>query len=343
MIRPHRPTFRLWTALAIGALIVLPGCNGLQGRSGRVTGTTVGSGPQIVSPVQRQHLDDARNALDDQEYELALALFRDVLAENPTVTDAYIGIGDVHMATEDFEKAEPAFRRAARLEPRNYLAQFRHGTSLQMLERFVEAIRAYLRALEVDPDSSDANLSVATCYLRLEQPGNAQSYAERAVQLEPDNGAARVNLGAVYEQVGENAKAIDEYVTALELLDNTPPVMLNLINVLAREKRYQEAVNTALTLIRIDPTANAYERLGWAYFRLGRYDKSIQAYRDATDLDPTHWPSHNGIGVNALNAFLLSNRQDMGAKEEAGRSFRKSLQINRDQDRVIQIMLNYGL
>jgi tetratricopeptide (TPR) repeat protein len=333
---------RLGAGLLLTVTIFTAGCSSIPGRSGS-SGSTIGSGQAVLSPVQVQNLADGQSALADGEYDSALAMFRDVLAENPTVTAAYVGIGDVHMAKEEFVKAEPAYRRAARLEPRNFFAQYGHGLSLQMLERFIEAIRAYLRALEVDPESGDTNLNIATCYLQIKQPTNAKQYAERAVALEPDNGAARVNLGAVYEQTGENSRAIDEYVTALELLDNTPPVMINLINVLAREKRYQEAVNTALTLIRIEPSANAYERLGWAYFRLNRYDKSIEAYRNATDMDPTHWPSYNGIGVNALNTYLLSNKKDIAAKEEAGRSFRKSLQLNNQQDRVIQIVLNYSL
>lgn len=326
----------------IGVSLAMTGCSIFPGRTDPRDPTTV-AGREVVTSLQQQTLRDGQTALADGEYDTALALFRDVLADNPTVQDAYLGVGDVYMAREDYTSAEPAYRRAVRLDPRNVLAQFSHGKCLQVLGRYVEAIRAYLRALDLDTDAPEVNLNIATCYLQIDEPNSARPYAEAAVERMPENGAARVNLGAVYERTGENAKAIDEYVIALELLDNTPPVMINLINVLARERRYQEAVNTALTLVRVEPTANAYERLGWAYFRLNRYEKSLEAYTSATELDPKHWPSWNGIGVNALNTYLLSEKSDLSAKRQAGQAFRRSLQINPDQTRVIELVLNYKL
>ena len=50
-----------------------------------------------------------------------------------------------------------------------------------------------------------------------------------------------------------------------------------------------------------------------------------------------------GIGVNALNRWLLSDRQDQASLAEARRAFRRSLQINSDQPRLLTVMSNYGL
>ncbi|HWB18987.1 MAG TPA: tetratricopeptide repeat protein, partial [Phycisphaerales bacterium] len=93
----------------------------------------------------------------------------------------------------------------------------------------------------------------------------------------------------------------------------------------------------------VDPTANAFERLGWCYFRLSYFDKSIDAYRDAVKIDPTHWQSQNGIGVNALNTWLLSKKQDKDALNEAKAAFRKSLQINANQPKLIELMTNFQM
>lgn len=288
-------------------------------------------------------LDQARQTMDAGDYESALEMFREILAKNPTIGTAYVGIGEIHLQQRDYERAEPAFARAARLEPRNFDAQFGHGVALQMLNRFVDAVRAYQRALSIDPDHPRANLSLGTTYLQMDDPRSALFYAERAVELDPQNGGARVNLGAIYEKLGRNDEAISAYLTAMELKDDTAPIMLNLINVLGREKRYQEAVNTAENLVKLEPSANAYERLGWGYFRLGEYEKSINAYRDAVEIDPSHWPSWSGVGVNALNTWLLSERQNTTAFREARDAFRRSLRINPDQQRLITLMSNYGL
>ena len=69
--------------------------------------------------------------------------------------------------------------------------------------------------------------------------------------------------------------------------------------------------------MKVAPSANAYERLGWCYFRLSDYGRSLNAYREAVKIDPNHWQSHNGIGVNAINTWLLSKKRDVAAGDEA--------------------------
>jgi tetratricopeptide (TPR) repeat protein len=322
---------------AIG--VSLAGCSGLRAPD---TGRRAIQ-PSKPTEAEQAQLDVAEQAVDAGNYDHALTIFQDVLAENPTVTTAYLGIGEIYVIKKDYGKAEPAYRRAARLEPRNFDAQFGHGLALQMLKRFVEAVRAYHRALTIAPDDPKANLNLATTYLQLNDAERAVVFAERAVQIDPANGAAQANLGAIYEELGRYAEAVDVYLAALELMGNRTPLMLNLINALAKERRYQEAVNTAEVLTRIDPSPNAFERLGWCHFKLRQYDRSMTAYREAVNLDPGHWPSLNGIGVNALNSWLLSKKRDEQAKQEAGRAFRRSLRVNSDQAKVVELLLQYNI
>ena len=342
----HRRLGRITRAalvgLALTTLIATTGCSIRGGSDESPTPNLVGL--ENNSEATETALADANAAREAGNYEEALLMFRQILAENPTITGAYLGIADVYMDGEDYERAEPVFRRAARLEPRNFDAQYGHGLALQMLGRFVEAIRAYQRALAIDPDSPLANRNIATSLLQINDSTSALQYAQRAVELAPDDGSARVNLGAILEQQGDDEAAIDEYIVAIELIDDdVAPVMMNLINCLAREKRYQEAANTAENLIRIEASANAWERLGWSRFRLQDYEGSTEAYRAAIDLDPSHWPSLNGLGVNALNRWLISDKQDVDARQEATEAFRRSLRQNSDQQRLITLMTNYGL
>lgn len=322
--------------------LALTGC----GKSTRSTSAADAPRPSRMrepTPEQQAKIGEAEAAKDQGNYDAALAMFQEILAENPTITVAYLGIGDIYMDKQEYPKAEPAYARAAKLEPRNFDAQFGHGLALQMLNRFVEAIRAFQRALTINPDSLSANLALATTYLQMDEPKSAVIFAEKSVQLDPANGSARVNLGAAYEKVGRNADAIEQYFTAMELVDDTPPLMMNLINVLSEERRYQEAVNTAENLVKIAPSANAWERLGWCQFRLGEYSKSMNAYREAVKLDDQHWQSWNGIGVNAINIWLLSKKRDTEAGREAREAFRHSLRINPDQPKLVLLMSNNGL
>lgn len=300
----------------------------------------------IVSPepdprAERMAMAEAATAAG--EYEAALALLREILARSPTYTPAYIRIGEIYLATEDYARAEPVYARAARLEPRSYEAQYGHGFSLQMLDRFVEAVKAYHRALTIRPDSVEANFNLATTYLEVDEPKSALIFAEKAVELDPAHGPAHANLGRIYERIGRPGDAVVQYEAAIELMEPTPALLMNFINALSQEKRYVDARNTAEWLIRMAPSADAWERLGWASFRLARYDESIDAYRKAVELDSRSWAALNGIGCNALNTWLLSGRKDADAITEARQAFRRSLRLNPDQPKVVELALRYGL
>lgn len=290
---------------------------------------------------QAERIEVAQQTAEVGDYQEALRLFQSLLSENPTLTTAFIGIGDIHLAQGNYKEAEPAFARAVRLEPENFDAQFGHGRVLQLLNKFAEAVKAYHRALTIRPYDVDSNVNIATSYLQLDEPTLAVPFAEKAVELDPDNGGARINLGAAYERVGRHGDAIMQYELAMELLEPTPPLLLNLINAYIAEKRFQESINTAEILLRVDPSANACERMGFAYFRMGDFPKSLAAYRRGVALDPTHWPSWNGIGVNALNTWLSSDRKDQQAMVEARDAFRNSLRINSDQPKVLAILSKY--
>ena len=54
-------------------------------------------------------LDQADEASATGNYNEALQLFHQVLQQNPSVTEAYIGIGDVYLDQQDYVKAETGF------------------------------------------------------------------------------------------------------------------------------------------------------------------------------------------------------------------------------------------
>ncbi|MBL9121977.1 MAG: tetratricopeptide repeat protein [Phycisphaerae bacterium] len=330
--------------LTAGLVVGLAGCRGTGGRNGEAP-IEASKRPEIVidpTPEQEVALVDANTKTDAGSYDEAIALFNDLLEDNPTLVDAHIGIGRTYEKMGDLEKAEPAYARAATLDIENFDAQFGHARVLSGLQRFTEAIRAFHRALVVRPESIEANAGMADAYLKLNQAQEALTFAEKAVELAKNDGEARVRLAVALERLNRNAEAIKAYEVALELVEPRDGILTSLVNLYSSEKRYVEAINTADELIRIAPSANAYERLGWAHFRMGTYDKSAEAYRKGVELDENHWPSLNGVATNALNRWLQSGRKDEAARQEARAAFQRSLRINQDQPKVVAIMTKYA-
>ena len=300
--------------------------------------------PLEMTVIQEVTVQAAEIAMEYGDYDEAMRLFREVLEDNPVATGAFVGIGDIYLAKKDWGRAEPVFARAAKLEPRSFDAQYGHGVSLQMMKRFVEAIRAYHRALTIEPENVGANLNIATTYLQMGRPKSAVVFAQRAVSVCGEDAPAHITLAATYQLLGRMDDALAEYIAASELMNEpSPQLMRNIIYLLTQEKRYQEIVNTVEQLVRIDPSSGSYEQLGWARFRLGDYTSSSEAYITAVEFDEENWRALNGIGVNALNSWLLSEKKNIDAYEDSRSAFRTSLSLNPDQPKVITIILRYGL
>jgi tetratricopeptide (TPR) repeat protein len=326
--------------------LALPGC---KTRSlGEIRGET--PPPTMLETVssmrptaeQASTMQQAQSKVDRGDYEAALSLFKEVLRENPKLPDAWVGVGDAQAGLKAWQEAELAYGNAVTIDNGNFDAHFGRGKALQVLNRLVDAIRSYHRALLIKPDDFDANLNMATAYLQLDEANSSLTYAERAVKLRPDSGPARINLGVAYERAGRAADAVMQYETAAELMEPTPQLLMNLLNAYAQSKRYREAVNTAGLLVRLAPTANSHERLGWAYFRLGDYPRSLESYRESVRVDPQHWPGWNGVGVNMLNMWLQDDRKDASQIDQARSAFRRSLQINPDQPKVQKLVAAYA-
>jgi tetratricopeptide (TPR) repeat protein len=287
--------------------------------------------------------EQANSAMLGGDYAEAARLFDEILSADAENVPAWIGMGDAYSELGEWDHAEPAFAEACDLEPKSFDAQFGHGLSLQMLNRLVDAVSAYHRALTIDPMSSEASLGVATSYLQLEEPQHALPFARRAVELDENDGRGWISLGAAYEQTGEEDAALDAYLAASERMDSSPELKYNLLHAYARAGRHREVVGMARSVLSDGPSAEAAERMGWAWFRLGEYDKSAEAYRLAVETDPDMWRAWNGLGVNALNRWLLSDRSSDTALAEASESFHTSLQLHRDQTKVAQLVEQYGL
>jgi tetratricopeptide (TPR) repeat protein len=298
--------------------------------------------PVVLPDAEATAAVDRANQLASQGFrEQALAELEKAIAINPRLTTAYMGVGDIHKQDGDYQAAEKSYARAADLEPRNFDAQYNHGLMLQLLSRVSEAVVSYLKALSVRPDDFDANLNVATAYLQLGEASQALPYAERAARLKPDSGAAHVNLGAAYAGLERHDEAVSQYQQAAERMALTPELLLNLADSLGKSGRYAEMASTLDQLVKNKPTAAGYERLGSAQFRMKQYDEALASFRKSLEIDPNHYPALNGVGVCQLNRYIWSEKKDRAALAEAMSSLRKSLQIERRQPKILELVSRY--
>jgi tetratricopeptide (TPR) repeat protein len=293
--------------------------------------------------LQATRADAAKAMIGEGRHEEAIREFEALLDENPSLTVAYVGIGQAYQDLGQYQRAEPAYARAARLDPRDFDAQYGHGTVLRALGRPTDAARAYQMALSIRPEDLGSLSGLGATFIELEMPSNAIAPIQRRIELDPDDGDARAMLGTACMLAGRYGDAIEAYEVAIEYVGNDPELIGNLVECYAREDRHRESANAGQVLVAVAPSPQAWERLGRAYFRLGDYDASVESYQRAVELDPEYWPALNGVGVNALNRWLRSERTDLDARIASADAFRASLRANPEQPKVVSLLTTYGL
>lgn len=333
--------------LVTGAvLMVLAGCGSRGQRA--ASEDQPAPAPQasaVTNPGARpteQVVDQARELVDLGREEEAIRLLALAIERNPTLTIARVELGDIYREKGDYRSAERTFAEAVRVDSRNFDAQYGHGLVLHLMDRVVEAVRAYLRALAIRPDDVAANLNLSAAYLQLNEPAQALPYAERVVELDPLNGQGRANLGANYSALGRYDEAVREYEAASELMELSPKLLLDMADSLGRINRYEEMANTLRLVIRIDPTAAAYERYGFALFKQRKFTESEAAFRDSLLADKNHYPAMNGLAVCLLNKYLSGGKTDREMLYQAVDLMRSSLRLNKNQPRMVELLSRYG-
>ena len=313
--------------------------------AGLMPGCASTGGPRSEPIDEVQHSTDlvveAEGALAGGDEVSALNLLAQAIEVNPTLTVAHIRMAEIQRNRGDLDDSERAYRRAVTIEPRNFVAQLGHAEVLHALGRVIEAVRAYVRAVSLEPENPGANKGLAAAYLELKEPRAALQYAQRATALDPTDGRAHANLGAIYSLLDRHEDAVGEYEAAAELMELNAELLLNWANSLGAIDRFDEMINTLNEVLKLEPSAVAHERLGYARFKQRRYDEATKHFRDAMALDDRHYPALNGLAVVLLNDYIRSERREDRLRQEAMGLLRKSLQINADQPKFVDLVSRF--
>lgn len=314
----------------LGALMIcllLPGCvQSQREREARIN--------QLISEAEL-HLDEG---LTDS----ALAKFGLALEENPRLIQAQMGMGNIWRKRGDYTKARSAYETATKIDPNDFGARYYLGHMQHLLGEVQAAIKTYLQALAINPDSPEANRDLAAAYLQTGKAGDARAYAERATELNPDSQESWSNLAACYSLLGDYEDAVDAYRQAAELGPLSEPVLLGLADAHIRLGNFTRAINTLNVLLRENPSATAYERLGFAQFKMRDFESALRNFRRALKLDEQDTAALNGVGVCLMTLYIEGERTNTYQRDQALDAWRQSLRIRPEQPRITDLLYRYS-
>jgi tetratricopeptide (TPR) repeat protein len=130
----------------------------------------------------------------------AIAVFENLAREHPDLDLVQFFLGNVYQTTGAFDKAEPHYKRAIELNPKqaSYYAALAQMLRKGSADRTEEALTYLEKALMFDPQDVQSKLALGLCYEKKRDFAKAQNLLEAVLQQEPDLIPAHVALARVY-------------------------------------------------------------------------------------------------------------------------------------------------
>ena len=176
--------------------------------------------------------------------------------------------------------------------PLKRIAELQLGLNLADLDRHDEA-KTHLRALlEADPDDMRAYLALGGVHAAKEEYREAAALYDDAVERIAEPQRTDWNIfyqrGIAYERLKEWPKAEPNFRKALELFPDQPQVLNYLgYSWVDMNMNLEEGLEMIQRAVNLRPNDGyIVDSLGWAYYRLGRYEDAVRELERAVSLKP---------------------------------------------------------
>ncbi len=202
----------------------------------------------------------AQLLVETGDLQAALSPLQHMAESEPTVSQTFITLANVHFMLEDYEHMAADAQHAIDVdanEPRGYYLK---GKAEHGLKQEDEAVGLLTQAIGLKEDYAEALLLRGQIYLRQGKLPEAMQDAERVIAAENEAENGLLLRGAVKEVDGKLEEAEADYRQVLELDPFNQQAYLYIGRLYLNGKRYDDAVSIMDDAIELSPVfAEAYE------------------------------------------------------------------------------------
>jgi Flp pilus assembly protein TadD len=290
-------------------------------------------------------LDEARQDIDKNNFEAAIAPLQKIIADQPEFAYAYFQLAYVYTALKRTDEARAEYERTIAIDPKMseaylnlgmlLLEKQQNAAAVAPLRKAVELLPAqsrprYLLAvaldrsgdragagesfealLHLDPSDIAAIDYLGWAALRQGKPGEAEARFRRALEIQPKETEARSGLARSLD-AQKKPEASGAYRDYLELAPYDSEARSRLIHLLVEQNKNDEAL---AELDRLDagkqPTLESLKLRADVQIAGKKWDDSIVTLQQALALAPNEAQLHGGLG-----RILLQKRDFAAAEKE---------------------------
>lgn len=274
--------------------------------------------------------------------EIGLVYLRIALYLKPDFPLAHLAIGEVQDKMEQFSDAIVSFDEVPESSPIWNNVQIRKAYALNSLEKVDEATVLLVNLAENTPGVPRAYDAIGSILRSRQRYEEAEKYYTLAIdglkKTEKQHWSLYYARGVCRERQHNWKGAESDLQTALKL-NPEEPLILNYLGYswVDQGLHLKQAMDLIRKAVKLKPDDGYFvDSLGWAYYRLGQYDKAVKQLERAVELRPEDPVINDHLG----DAYWRVNRT-LEAKYQWSQAL--TLEPEPDDEKVIKKKLAEGL
>jgi tetratricopeptide (TPR) repeat protein len=282
---------------------------------------------------------------EQENYTAAVETFRKMLTlGDENARSGYQEIIDTYRDSKQWPQATAAAKEAVQKLPNDRDLRMVLDAQLADMGDFDQAVADIKGMLKGGPEDRDVHLRLAIIYTRAKRWNDAEQSLAKAEQLsgKPDDKAYVSFLrGDLYQRQKMFDQADSEFRKVLAVTPPTDPQAAATLNYLGymnadRGVKLEESLNYIKQALTFEPNNGAYlDSLGWAYFKLGKYDMAEENLNKAA----VHMGSDPTVQEHLGDLYQKTGRLKLAAShwDRAVQEWNKTVPAEQDSEAFAKV------
>ncbi|MBL8588767.1 MAG: tetratricopeptide repeat protein [Methylobacteriaceae bacterium] len=271
----------------------------------------------------------------------AIIYLRLALHLTPDNAMALMTLADLYERLKQYERAIDVYAAVPAASPLRPSADIQAGLTLESLGRTEDAVKQLRALVDERPQDVDALTALGNLDNARKNYAEALAVFDRAIALvkpEPGYWSLWYRRGIAHERLKNWPPAEADFKKALELFPDQP-LVLNYLGYswVDRGMNLEEAFKMLRRAVELRPTDGyIVDSLGWAHYKLGRYDEAVKELERAIELKPAD---------PVINDHLGDAYWKTGRKLEATFQWNHARDMKPEPEDLVKILkkIQYGL
>jgi tetratricopeptide (TPR) repeat protein len=195
-------------------------------------------------------------------------------------------------------------------------AHFHLGASQWLAKDYEHGLQELQKAAALAPNNPDYRYQLGAAYLELNNFADAASEFKQATTLNPNKPVFWTNYAEASRGKGDFTTAADAYAQAVKLDPKDDTVRNSFAAALVEARQPERAIEESQKVLahpaaKLAAQMSARMNIGYAYLKIGEFDKAEKSYRAALAADPKSAAGHYDLAI----ALKMKDRIEAAQKE----------------------------